>query len=143
MRMQIEQRNGVGIINDTYNANPASMKAALQTLAEIDCRGKRIAVLGDMFELGKQSAKEHRRLGKNAAGAAIDALYLLGNLAADVRKGALQGGLRAEQIIIGNDHADLAAKLRERVKRGDWLLLKGSRGMRMEKILDDLVGGKA
>jgi len=143
MRMQIEQRNGVGIINDTYNANPASMKAALQTLAEIDCRGNRIAVLGDMFELGKQSAKEHRQLGKIAAGAAIDALYLLGNLAADVRKGALQGGLRAEQIIIGNDHADLAAKLRESVKRGDWLLLKGSRGMRMEKILDDLVGGKA
>src|SRR4030095_10138307 len=58
MRMQIEKSKGVGIINDTYNANPASMKAALQTLAEIDCRGNRIAVLGDMICVGKQSAKE-------------------------------------------------------------------------------------
>src|SRR5574341_1247334 len=66
MRTQVENWRGVAIINDTYNANPASMKAALETLAEIDCRGRKIAVLGDMFELGKHSAREHRSLGERA-----------------------------------------------------------------------------
>jgi UDP-N-acetylmuramoyl-tripeptide--D-alanyl-D-alanine ligase len=143
MRMQIEEWNGIGIINDAYNANPASMKAALQTLAEIDCRGNRIAVLGDMFELGKQSTKEHRQLGKTAASANIDALYLLGNLATEVRQGAVLAGMRTEKIIVGKDHADLGRRLRERAKRGDWLLFKGSRGMRMERVLQELRGGKA
>jgi UDP-N-acetylmuramoyl-tripeptide--D-alanyl-D-alanine ligase len=143
MRMQIEKWHGVGIINDAYNANPASMKAALQTLAEIDCRGNRIAVLGDMFELGKQSAKEHRQLGKTAAGANIDALYLLGKLAAEVRKGAVLAGMLTEKIVIGEDHADLARQLRNRLKSGDWLLFKGSRGMKMERVLDELRVGKA
>jgi UDP-N-acetylmuramoyl-tripeptide--D-alanyl-D-alanine ligase len=143
MRMQIEKWHGVGIINDAYNANPASMKAALQTLAEIDCRGNRIAVLGDMFELGKQSAKEHRQLGKTAAGANIDALYLLGKLAAEVRKGAVLAGMRPEKIVIGEDHADLARQLRNRLKSGDWLLFKGSRAMKMDRVLDELRVGKA
>jgi UDP-N-acetylmuramoyl-tripeptide--D-alanyl-D-alanine ligase len=143
MRMQIEEWNGIGIINDAYNANPASMKAALQTLAEIDCHGNRIAVLGDMFELGKQSTKEHRRLGKTAADINIDALYLLGNLAAEVRNGAVLAGMPAEKIIIGKDHADLARQLRNRLKTGDWLLFKGSRGMTMEKVWHDLKDGKA
>ncbi len=143
MRMQIEAWRGVGIINDTYNANPASMSAALDTLAEIKCRGRKIAVLGDMFELGRHSAREHRALGKRAADAAIDSLYLLGPQSAEVCKGALRAGMRAEQIIIGRDHADIAERLRERVKRGDWLLFKGSRGMKMEKILEELKGGKA
>jgi len=111
------------------------------------CRGDKIAVLGDMFELGKHSAKEHRSLGKRAAAAAakaaLDALYLLGPQSAEVRKGALGGGMREEQIVIGRDHADLARRLRDRVKRGDWLLFKGSRGMRMENILHELKGGKA
>ena len=141
MRMQIEDWRGVGIINDTYNANPASMNAALETLAEIDCRGRKIAVLGDMFELGKHSAKEHRSLGQRAAKVGIDALYLLGDRSGEVRKGALRSGMRAEQIIIGRDRTDLARRLRGRVQRGDWLLFKGSRGMKMEKVLHELKGG--
>jgi UDP-N-acetylmuramoyl-tripeptide--D-alanyl-D-alanine ligase len=143
MRMQIEDWRGIGIINDAYNANPASMAAALRTLAEIRCRGRRIAVLGDMFELGRHSGKEHRAMGKAAADAAIDSLYLLGEQANVVRRGALKGGMRPEQIIIGKDHADLAAHLGERVKRGDWLLFKGSRGMKMERVLETLRRGKA
>jgi UDP-N-acetylmuramoyl-tripeptide--D-alanyl-D-alanine ligase len=143
MRMQIEQWRGVGIINDTYNANPASMKAALETLGEIDGRGRKIAVLGDMFELGKHSDKEHRLLGKRAAQAAVDALYLLGPQSAKVRKGAMRGGLRSEQIVIGRSQADIARRLRDRINRGDWLLVKGSRGMKMEKVLQELTGGRA
>ena len=137
----------MGILNDTYNANPASMKAALDTLAEIKCRGRKVAVLGDMFELGRHSAREHRLLGKRAADAAakgvLDALYLLGSMSVEVRRGALQSGMREEQVIVGRDHADTARRLRERVKKGDWLLFKGSRGMKIEKVLEELKGGKA
>jgi UDP-N-acetylmuramoyl-tripeptide--D-alanyl-D-alanine ligase len=143
MRMQIEDWRGIGIINDAYNANPASMKAALVTLAEVPCRGRRIAVLGDMFELGRHSASEHRSLGKAAATAAIDGLYLLGAQAPAVRSGAVRAGMRPEKIIVGKDHTELAACLAERVKRGDWLLFKGSRGMKMERVLEALRRGKA
>ena len=143
MRMQIETWQGMGIINDAYNANPASMKAALRTLAEITTKGSRIAVLGDMFELGQQSAKAHWELGREAAATALDALYLLGREADHMRRGALKGGLEPEQIIIGRDHADLARRLRERAKRGDWLLFKGSRGMQMEQVLQQLISTRA
>ena len=143
MRMQIEAWRGIGIINDTYNANPASMKAALHTLAEIDCRGDRIAVLGDMFELGKHSVKEHRQLGRSAANVGIDYLYLLGHQAAEVRKGAVLNGMAQQRIIVGDDHAGIADQLRGHVKKSDWLLFKGSRGMKMERILQELRGGKA
>ena len=143
MRMQIEEWRGVGIINDAYNANPASMKAALSTLQEVPCRGRRIAVLGDMFELGRHSEREHRLLGKAAAEALLDGLYLLGAQAPAVRSGALKAGMAPEKIVIGKDHEDVASQLRARVKRGDWLLLKGSRGMKIERVLEALQGGKA
>jgi UDP-N-acetylmuramoyl-tripeptide--D-alanyl-D-alanine ligase len=140
MRMQIESWRGVGVINDAYNANPGSMKAALETLSEINCRGKKIAVLGDMFELGKHSRKEHRELGKTAAQAKIQHLYLLGGHAGEVLRGAVGAGMRPEQISIGVDHSDLARQLRHQVKCGDWLLFKGSRGMNMERVLHELKG---
>ena len=143
MRMQVEDWQGVGVINDAYNANPASMKAALEALGGIPCHGRRIAVLGDMFELGRHAAAEHRVLGKVAAGAAVDQLYLLGEQASAVRRGALKAGMRPEQIILGKDHADLGAQLRGQVKRGDWLLFKGSRGMKMERVLEALKRGRA
>ncbi len=141
MRMQIEEWHGVGIINDAYNANPASIEAAVKTLAEIRGRGERIAVLGDMFELGRQSRQQHLKLGKRIAQYRLSALYLLGaETTEQVRKGALRGGMPPEKIFVGKDHDDLARQLRRRVRRGDWLLLKGSRGMAMEKIVEKLKG---
>lgn len=143
MRMQIDNWQGVGIINDAYNANPASMQAALLTLREVPCRGKRFAVLGDMFELGRHSHREHRQLGKAAALAKLQQLCLLGKQAGAVRRGALDAGLAPEKIFIGKDHRDIAAHLRARLKAGDWLLVKGSRGMKMENVLSELASGKA
>jgi UDP-N-acetylmuramoyl-tripeptide--D-alanyl-D-alanine ligase len=141
MRMQIEEWRGIGIINDAYNANPASVEAAIKTLAEIKGQGERIAVLGDMFELGRQSRRQHLKLGKRIAQYRLSALYLLGaEVAEQVRKGALRGGMPPEKIFVGKDHSDLARQLRRRVTRGDWLLLKGSRGMTMEKIVEKLKG---
>ena len=140
MRMEIENWRGIGIINDAYNANPASMEAAVKTLAEIECRGERTAVLGDMFELGKQSRRQHLRLGRRVSEARLDRLYLLGPQSTQVRKGALQGGMPSERILIGKDHRDIACQLRRCVRRGDWLLFKGSRGMQMERVLRELKG---
>jgi UDP-N-acetylmuramoyl-tripeptide--D-alanyl-D-alanine ligase len=140
MRMRVEQWRGIGIINDSYNANPASMEAAIKTLAQMDARGERIAVLGDMFELGKQSAQQHFTIGQYVAQHKISALYLLGAMAEQVRKGALRGGMAAEKIFIGKDHKNLLRQLRSRLSPGDWLLIKGSRGMRMEKLLEGLKG---
>ena len=141
MRMQVANWRGVGVINDAYNANPASMMAALRTLAEMSCRGKKIAVLGDMFELGRQSRKEHWKLGRSVASAQVQQLYLLGKQANAVRQGALSGGMGAGNIYIGKTHGDLAARLLTQARAGDWMLVKGSRGMRMESILDLLKSG--
>ena len=143
MRMQIDHWRGIDIINDAYNANPASMHAALKTLAEMPSHGKKVAVLGDMFELGRHSRRQHLELGKTAAKAKLDQLYLLGAQANAVRQGALSSGMAAAKIIIGKNHSDIATRVRGCVRAGDWLLIKGSRGMRMEKVLNQLTGGKA
>jgi UDP-N-acetylmuramoyl-tripeptide--D-alanyl-D-alanine ligase len=138
MRMQLEKWKGIGIVNDAYNANPASMEAALTSLAAFKGSGKKVAVLGDMLELGRQSAMRHRHLGRQAARLDIDWLYLLGAAAGHVRDGALRGGMKRDRVIVGRNHRDLARHLSGRVKRGDWLLFKGSRGMRMENVLTAL-----
>ncbi|HEY7317677.1 MAG TPA: UDP-N-acetylmuramoyl-tripeptide--D-alanyl-D-alanine ligase [Candidatus Binatia bacterium] len=143
MRMQLESWKEIGIINDAYNANPASMEAAIKTLAGIECRGERSAILGDMFELGKQSRQQHRQLGKQVARAGIDRLYLLGAQAKEVRRGALAGGMASERIVVGKDHSEIAKLVRRQVRKGDWLLFKGSRGMKMETILDQLKTARA
>lgn len=143
MRMQLQNWRKIGIINDAYNANPASMEAAVKTLAGIACSGERIAILGDMFELGRQSRQQHLQLGKQVARAGIDRLYLLGAQAGHVRQGALLGGMAAERIVIGRGHAEVAKLLRSHVSKGDWLLFKGSRGMKMEMVLDKFKSAKA
>ena len=143
MRMQLENWKKIGIINDAYNANPASMEAAVKTLAGIECRGERSAILGDMFELGRQSRRQHLQLGKQVASTGIDRLYLLGAQAEQVRRGALLGGMAAERVVVGKDHVEVANLLRSHVGKGDWLLFKGSRGMKMELVIDRLKRGKA
>ena len=140
MRMETGSWHGAGIINDAYNANPASMSAALSTLAAMNGRGEKVAVLGDMFELGQTSGREHRELGKRVARARIDRLYLLGPQAELVRAGALSAGMNRARVIVGKDHSDVARRLISHVKQGDWLLVKGSRGMKMEKIVRELKG---
>jgi UDP-N-acetylmuramoyl-tripeptide--D-alanyl-D-alanine ligase len=143
MRMQIENWRAIGIINDAYNANPASMEAAVKTLAAIRCRGEKTAILGDMFELGRQSRSQHLLLGKQVARAGIDRLYLLGVQAPQVKQGAVRGGMPTERIVIGKDHNDVAKRLKSHVSKGDWLLFKGSRGMKMELVLNKLKSAKA
>jgi UDP-N-acetylmuramoyl-tripeptide--D-alanyl-D-alanine ligase len=135
MRMELERWRGFQILNDAYNANPASMEAALKTLAEMPGRGRRIAVLGDMLELGKESARRHLELGKAAARHRLHGLYLFGREAGRVRTGALASGMGADLVVVGKDHEEIARRLAQRVKARDWVLFKGSRGTHMEKAL--------
>jgi UDP-N-acetylmuramoyl-tripeptide--D-alanyl-D-alanine ligase len=136
MRMAVERWRGLGILNDAYNANPASMLAALNTLSGIQTAGKKIAVLGDMLELGVENRKKHLDLGKQAARCNLDALYLMGTMAQTVRKGALKAGMSADRIVVGKTHGEIARQLKTRARRGDWLLFKGSRGIKMESALE-------
>ena len=135
MRTVIERWRGIGIINDAYNANPASMEAAIKTLAEIGGRREKVAILGDMLELGRESRKSHLELGKQVARYRTDRLYLLGEKADQVKEGALLAGMEEERVIIGKDHKEIARLVRGQVRRGDWLLFKGSRGMNMERTV--------
>src|SRR6184192_3515676 len=92
-RLQIKEVNGVKFLDDSYNANPDSMKAALQTLVELDADGKRIAVLGEMRELGAESERGHREIGETAASLAVDQLITIGDAAEAIAEGARAVGL--------------------------------------------------
>jgi UDP-N-acetylmuramoyl-tripeptide--D-alanyl-D-alanine ligase len=140
MRMSVEHWRGAGIIHDAYNANPASMEAALKTLTAIRARGEKIAVLGDMLELGAQSRARHRELGRQAARFGVDRLYCLGAYAATVARGAARAGMDGWRIVVGKSPRDVARRLRKHVKRGDWLLFKASRGLHLERVIESLRG---
>jgi UDP-N-acetylmuramyl pentapeptide synthase len=125
----------VSIYNDTYNANPDSMIAALKTLASASVSGKRIAVLGDMRELGSHGKEEHMRVGREAARLGIDFLLTFGELARSIHEAAgIRGALHYDQKNM------LAEYLAELVSPGDAVLVKGSRGMKMEDIVTFLEG---
>ncbi len=125
--------NGVTLVDDSYNANPASVAAALRSLAEAPAT-RRIAVLGDMLELGNASAEQHRAVGALAGTVGLAALYLHGAFAADTATGAA-GGMARDAIHIAPNHAALAAALAADARPGDWVLVKGSRGQRMEEVI--------
>ena len=134
MRQKIYVKNGVTIIEDCYNAGPESTEAALDVLAGIKTDGRRIAVLGDMLELGNRSAAEHYRIGRLAVGKA-DLLLTYGEHSVRTLTGAITGGMNPKNTDHFDTHEDMARMLKMRVSEGDVVLFKGSRGMRMEKVL--------
>jgi UDP-N-acetylmuramoyl-tripeptide--D-alanyl-D-alanine ligase len=141
MRMQVERLpSGVTVINDAYNANPASMAAALQTL-RASAAARRVAVLGEMRELGAETESAHEALGRTAATAALDLLVVIGPQAALVRDGALAAGMSAEGIVVAADHTEAGERLRAVCRAGDLVLLKGSRGATLEAVLAHLRAG--
>jgi UDP-N-acetylmuramoyl-tripeptide--D-alanyl-D-alanine ligase len=129
-RMNVIEQGSVVIIDDTYNANPESMIAAVKLLHESSVRGKKIAVLADMLELGKHAEREHRNVGKAIAETRIDHLLTFGPMAKFIREGSgLSTAIHFEQKNV------MAEFLAELVSSGDIVLVKGSRGMRMEDIV--------
>ena len=134
MRQKIYEKNGMTIIEDCYNAGPESTEAALGVLASIKTSGKRIAVLGDMLELGNRSSAEHYRIGRIAAQDA-DMLFAFGAHSVRTVTGAITGGMPPKHAEHFDTREDLARVLKMRAGEGDVILFKGSRGMKMEQIL--------
>ncbi|MBK5274303.1 MAG: UDP-N-acetylmuramoyl-tripeptide--D-alanyl-D-alanine ligase [Desulfuromonadales bacterium] len=136
-RFNLEQVGGLILIDDSYNANPASMGAALSTLAELKGDRSAFVALGDMLELGGNEADLHLEIGIQAAQVA-DRLYLYGPLTVYAAEGAISAGMPAEAVIRGMSHEEIAADILSRAAEGDFILLKGSRGMRMEKVAESI-----
>ena len=135
-RQEIFEKNGVTIIQDCYNAGPESMAAALNVLGNRS--GRKIAVLGDMLELGVCTQAEHYKVGRIAAEKA-DILLAFGPNSVRMLNGALTGGMQESKARAFTDRERLAAVLKQLAKPGDTILFKGSRGMRMELILEQFV----
>jgi len=127
--------SGVHLLNDCYNANPGSMAMALQTLMELRHQGRAAAALGDMLELGNGAAREHRELGRRAAASGLDFLVIYGNYKMEVAAGAREAGLAPERVHPVASHREGALFLQKFLQPGDWLLVKGSRGMHMEGVI--------
>jgi UDP-N-acetylmuramoyl-tripeptide--D-alanyl-D-alanine ligase len=142
-RLQIIDIGGLKIINDCYNANPASMMAAFDTVQAIRGTHKTIAILGDMLELGEESEKAHRRLGEMVACKGFDYLLVYGEYAKIVAQGAMDASMALRQVHRLPDKEAILQTIFECMEektfgKGDYFLVKGSRGMCMEKIVEGL-----
>ena len=133
----ISTSSGVQLIDDTYNANPGSMAAALATLKTLRKKKRAFFVVGDMRELGQQSKGLHIQLGNLAARSGVSALFVTGDFTEYVVQGANEAGLGSENIFTGSKE-ELLDKLIQMVNPGDWVLVKGSRAMAMEDIVAGL-----
>jgi UDP-N-acetylmuramyl pentapeptide synthase len=133
-RMQVVRANGLVVLNDTYNANPDSMVAALTTLRSFATTGRRVAVLGDMFELGTTAQAGHRTVGKAVKKEKIDLLFTTGTLAEEIRKAS---GLSSAEHFA--DKRSMIMRLRAVLRPGDVVLVKGSRGMQMEEVVAAII----
>ncbi len=139
MRMETIRAGDATVINDAYNANPASVRAALRTLGGIAARGRRIAVLGDMLELGQHSSRLHFEVGEAVGQSAVDRLFTVGTHSREIQSGALSQGLPADNGRHSEETEEALEVLRRTVAKGDVILVKGSRGCRMETIAEGLV----
>ncbi|KQC09438.1 MAG: hypothetical protein APR62_02395 [Smithella sp. SDB] len=134
----IKLRNGSFLLDDSYNANPASVREALMTLKDLKVNHNGYVFLGDMLELGTQSEEMHRKIGMLIATIGINALFLKGDFSKVTAAGAMEGGLLPENIFFLSDEDNGINYLKENLKKGDWILVKGSRGMKMEKIVNQV-----
>ncbi|MPN35406.1 UDP-N-acetylmuramoyl-tripeptide--D-alanyl-D-alanine ligase [bioreactor metagenome] len=131
-------KNGIRVINDSYNANPDSASAAIEVLRNMSCRGRRVLILADMMELGEYSEIGHRSVGEKAAQSKADILITIGEKAEDIRQGALDNGMKEENIYCFSSNGDAISHLGEILMPYDTVLIKGSRVMKLEEIADSL-----
>src|SRR5512143_343700 len=136
MRSEIKEVRGRTVLADYYNANPASMEAAISTLASLSAGRKSFAVLGDMLELGDAGREAHRAVGATTARAGVHSVITIGALAKHIGEGAIEAGMPKERVVEAPTHAEAAELLKKLSRPGDVVLIKGSRGMKMEKILE-------
>lgn len=135
----IRLKRGTMIINDSYNANPASMRCAISTLAALKGKGTAIGVFGDMLELGTSSKDAHSELGRFVASSGIDRLILFGEMAPQILKGAKDAGMDEYRIRICDNRDDIPKLLLEMAGKDDAILVKGSRGMGLDSVVKKLL----
>lgn len=131
-------KRGIGILDDTYNASPASVRAGLSTLAEMPAR-RRVAILGDMLELGVMSEEEHRNLAPDIIASGAELVFLVGKRMHLLGEELLSRGLPRGNIMFAPDPDTATLPLQDILREGDLVLVKGSRGMRMEKVTEILL----
>lgn len=131
------------VIHDAYNANPDSVLQALETFAKLPQQRRKVLVLGDMLELGAQSQRLHREVGEAAARAGIQKLVAVGERAEDLLAGAKRGGLSSAQTHLCHDAREAGILLHEHLQCGDLVLLKGSRGVHLERALNHITRKRA
>ena len=137
-RMQVKRLGSVTILDDCYNANPSSMRSALDTLSSFQPEGRRIAVLGDMLELGKDSETMHKEMGRYIAESGVDILFTFGTLSRHLNQGARDKGLPRKNARHFSDFDLMSSELASELQSGDVLVVKGSRGMRLERVYETL-----
>lgn len=138
MRMNIISKNGIKIINDAYNANPQSMEAALGVLKDIGGEKRKIAILGDMLEMGEFARESHVNIGKFAVSKGIEYIIAIGKNANNTISGALEQGARENNVFMFDSNEEAKGFLKKFISKGDYILVKGSRGMKMEEIVESL-----
>lgn len=138
MRLEIIEKNGLTVINDAYNANPASAKAALQILADLGRDRRKVAILGDMYELGRRTVEGHQEVGAAAAEIKVDVLITVGKLAVEIAFGATLADEPPVEVISLSTNAEAKKYLAKIITPGDVVLVKGSRGMKLEEIVEYL-----
>ena len=137
----IRLHNGAFLLDDSYNANPASVREALMTLKDLKIHHNGYVFLGDMLELGEEAGEMHRKIGMLIATIGVNALFLQGDFSATTAAGATEGGLSPQNIFFLSDTEKGIVYLKEHLKKGDWILVKGSRRMKMEKIVAQICDG--
>ena len=137
MRLNILSINGIKIINDSYNASPDSMFAAINVLDEISGDNRKIAILGDMLELGEFAMDAHMEVGRFAFSKKIDYIITVGKMGKYIAKGAITAGADSSKVISFEDVSSVKDFISKFVQKSDVILIKGSRGMKMEGIISE------
>lgn len=139
MRMNISKtKKDIYIINDVYNASPQSMKAAIDVLYELKEGRRKIAVLGDMLEMGSYSSQAHKEVGEYVAKSSLDYLFSVGKEAENISLGALDAGMNKDKIFVFANQEDLWNQLSSIIDTEDMILVKASRGMHLEKTVEKI-----
>jgi UDP-N-acetylmuramoyl-tripeptide--D-alanyl-D-alanine ligase len=139
-RMEIRRLgNGAFLILDTYNANPDSMRESLKTLQDLRREGRAAVILGDMLELGPQAQELHEEVGGLLVKTGVDRVFLKGALSRSTAAGAIKNGFPREGIVFFDHPDEVISPLLPSLKKDDWLLIKGSRMMKMEVVADSII----
>jgi UDP-N-acetylmuramoyl-tripeptide--D-alanyl-D-alanine ligase len=136
--MEFKEYTGIKVINDAYNSNPDSVKLGLETMKDFKSKGRKHIILSDMLEMGKASKHEHTDIGKLLKKMNFDFNYFYGDMSYNTFKGAK--GLKNSFYF--EDKADLSLFLQVNIKEGDILYVKGSRGMKMEEVIQSVFTNK-